>query len=114
VAATASIPGRDPDKLSGSPFTASGRTALGICVQDTTGTLTDPNDVLSLVAESVADLQSDPIWAQIPIADQSPAVAVSCPLLSMLLASSTRDNRGQLHADVPPSQIVTRFWYKPT
>lgn len=109
VAATASVPNRPPDGQTGNMFTVSGRRSLGVCVQDLTGTVSDPAEILALVTDSLADLQANPLWPHTSVAGDPPVVAASCPLASPILTSRTRDSRGKLYAMIPPSSVATPF-----
>jgi hypothetical protein len=109
IAATASVPGRTPDKVQGSVLTASGRTSLGICVEDTTGAFAESGQIVGALTESIADLQKSPKWSATSQTGDPPVVATSCPLPPSAQSQGIRNNRGKVTASVSPSSVASPF-----
>jgi hypothetical protein len=106
--ATASDGSSDRYRTSSSALTADGRKALGICVQDTTNTVSTDAIVKGMLPV-LGDLLSHPGWAMTAVRSAPPLLATSCPIPSGALTSTTRDSRGRLYGGVGRQVRATPF-----
>lgn len=101
--------GGDRDDLGG-PFQVAARTRLGVCVEDTTGTIADASARLSRLDEAVSNLAAaHPDWAARQMLSP-PLLAPNCPLPSPLLnpeASTAYVRHGVV--SVKPTARVSPF-----
>lgn len=88
-------------------MTADRRNALGICVQDTTGTVSSA-EIVKAMRPVLGDLQSHHVWAT-AVGAVSPLLSTSCPIASGTLTSMTRDSQGRLYGGARLQRWATPF-----